>query len=249
MDRSYVPRYVEIERSLRERIAGMQPGEKLPSDAELCDEFAVSRMTARHAVQRLVHEGLVTRMPGRGTFVSRPPVRRKMGSLLSFTEDMRRRGLEASSKLLSQGLERPSEAEVTQLGLSSRAKVVVLRRLRLANGTPMSIERAALAPELEPVLERDLEHGSLHAAMIDLGHVPTLSHGTVTVRPATPEEVGLLEIAPDAPLLVERRLILDQHGDPVELTETCYAGERYVFDIELHAEQPADTAGEDPAGS
>ncbi len=242
MERSYVPRYVEIERSLRERIARMQPGEKLPSDAELCEEFHVSRMTARHAVRSLVHEGLVTRMPGRGTFVSRPPVRRQMGSLLSFTEEMRRRGLEASSKLLSRGLEAPNDVEITQLDLSSRDQVVVIRRLRLANGSPMSIERAALRPELAAILDEDLDHGSLHDAMRRLGYEPALANATLTVRLPSQEEVDLLEIAPETPLLVERRVIRDPDGTPVEFTESCYAGDRYVFDMELHVEAspPAD---------
>jgi GntR family transcriptional regulator len=248
MDESYVPRYVLIERSLRERIARLQPGEKLPSDAELCEEFGVSRMTARHAVQTLVHEGLVARMPGRGTFVSRPPVRRHMGSLLSFSEEMRRRGLEPTSRVLSRSLEAPSEAEISQLGVSARDRVVVVRRLRLANGTPMSIERAALAPRLEAVLDADLEGGSLHAAMRVLGCEPAVAHGTLTVRLPTKEEARLLEVTHDAPVLVERRLIHDLEERPVELTESCYAGERYVLDIELRAEAPAASPVEDVAG-
>ena len=243
MDRSYEPRYITIERSLRERIAAMHPGDKLPSDAELCDEFDVSRMTARQAVQSLVHSGLVTRMPGRGTFVARPPVRRQMDRLLSFTEEMRRRGLEASSRVLSRSLEAPSEAEITQLGLSSRDVVVVVRRLRLANGTPMSIERSALPGDLEAVLEADLERGSLHAAMRGLGRAPLIARGTLTCRLASTEEARLLEIARAGPVLVERRLIIDQDGEPIELTESVYAGERYVFDVQLGVDQGATAEG------
>ena len=59
-----LPRYRQIEQALRERIATLRPGERLPSDAELCREFGVSRMTARNAMQRLAEEGLVTRDPG-----------------------------------------------------------------------------------------------------------------------------------------------------------------------------------------
>ena len=62
----------------------------------LCEEFGVSRMTARNAVQRLVQEGIVYRVPGRGTFVAEPPVHRQAGNLFSFTEEMRRRGREPS---------------------------------------------------------------------------------------------------------------------------------------------------------
>lgn len=243
---SYVPRYVTIERSLRERIATMQPGDKLPSDAELCEEFGVSRMTARHAVQSLVHNGLVTRIPGRGTFVARPPVRRQMGSLLSFTEEMRRRGLEASSRVLSRSREAPTEAEVAQLGLASGEQVVVVRRLRLANEVPMSIERAALHPALEAVLDEDLEAGSLHQAMTRLGRVPTMAQGTLTSRLAATEEARLLDLSSPAPMLIERRLITDQHGRPIEFTESCYAGERYVFDIELRVESAYAAEADDP---
>ncbi|MFO8075812.1 MAG: GntR family transcriptional regulator [Egibacteraceae bacterium] len=241
---AHEPRYVTIERSLRERIATMQPGDKLPSDAELCEEFDVSRMTARQAVQSLVHSGLVTRMPGRGTFVAHDPVRRKMNSLLSFTEEMRRRGFEPSSRVLSRGLEEPSEVEIAELGLSARHDVVVVRRVRLANGTPMSIERAALHGDLAGVLEAELETGSLHEALRALGRVPTVARGTFSCRLATTDEARLLDVGRPAPLLVERRLITDQDGAPIELTESAYAGERYVFDIELLVEQGRALAGE-----
>ena len=95
-----VPRYVTIEQSLRSRVAGLEPHDPLPSDAQLCEEFRVSRMTARGAVQRLVQEGLVYRVPGRGTFVASARANRTASRILSFTDEMRRSGRVARSRVV-----------------------------------------------------------------------------------------------------------------------------------------------------
>src|SRR3954451_3594840 len=106
-----VPRYLEIERALRADIARLRPGDPLPSDAELCERFGVSRMTARQGVKRLADANLVFRVPGQGTFVADPSVHRRAGALRSFSDDMRTRGLSPHSKVLEIG-QRPARASV-----------------------------------------------------------------------------------------------------------------------------------------
>jgi GntR family transcriptional regulator len=229
-----VARYQEIVVYLRALIADAEPGARLPSEAELCLRFDVSRMTARHAVQILENESLVLRHRGRGTFVSPRRVPRSLGSPLSFTESMRARGLVASSEILEYGEAEPAPEDVDALQLQPGERVFVLERLRLANGVPMAIERAVLGPSLAGVHEDDLAGGSLHAAFERRERVPTRALATVTARSVSARERRLLDLPPNGVVLCERRIISDQNGEALEHTETCYAAERYEFESVLY---------------
>jgi len=240
---SFVPRYLEIEQALRARVAALEPDDPLPSDAMLCKEFGVSRMTARNAVARLAQDGIVYRVPGRGTFVAKRPVHRQAGSLLAFSEEMRRRGRQPSSRVLARGLREPTAAEASRLRLDAGGLVVALQRLRLADGEPVCVETAVFGDALAPaLLEADLEGRSLHRTLVAAGWIPTSGRATLGADPATAEDALQLRLPEGAPLLVERRLILDQHGKPLELTESRYAGDRYgldvAFDVELATDPP-----------
>ncbi|HUG46978.1 MAG TPA: GntR family transcriptional regulator [Candidatus Limnocylindria bacterium] len=237
--RTAVPHYQRIELAMRERIATLQAGDELPSDAELCAEFGVSRMTARNAMQRLAGEGLIVREPGRGSFVAERPVHRRANQLMTFTHEMERQGRLPSSRVLERHLRPATEAEAERLGLLRGAKVVVLRRLRCADGVPLAVETAVLEGRAaEAAMNADLEHGSLHEALTDAGH--TLRRGTATIgaEPATREDAELLDVRLGQPLLVERRVILDAAARPIEATESRYAGERYALDVTFDVEQP-----------
>ncbi len=249
MTRVQLPRYLEIERHLRELIGAAAPGDPLPSDAELCARFGVSRMTARQAVQALAAEGLLYRRRGHGTFVAVRPLHRRMGTLLSFTEEMRLRGLRATSRVLQAGRAAARPDETAALELAPGAPVVLVYRVRLADDVPVALERVALPTSCEGVLDVDLETGSLHAALEALGRVPTIARGLVTARLSTAEEQELLMLPSRSALLIEQRTITDQHGGPVERTETRYSSDRYVFDVELHrvGEVVEGALGEEPA--
>src|SRR3712207_372671 len=117
-------RYREIERWLRTLVEGARPGDPLPSEAELCERFSVSRMTVRQALSELTNDGLVERRRGQGTFVAHRPVHRRPGVFLSFTEEMHRRGAQATSRLLRAGLDEPRRAEAEDLGLAPGGQVV-----------------------------------------------------------------------------------------------------------------------------
>jgi GntR family transcriptional regulator len=224
-------RYREIERYLRTLVDGARPGDPLPSEAELCERFSVSRMTVRQALAELTNDGLVERRRGQGTFVAHRPVHRRPGVFLSFTEEMNRRGMQATSRLLAAGLDEPRRSEVADLGLAPDSQVVRVVRVRLADGVPVALEDAALVPELRDVLEEDLGNGSLHDALARRGVVATRATGTITARLARASETDLLDLSPQSALLVELRILFDQEGRVFERTETRYVADRYVIDV------------------
>lgn len=223
--------YRRIEGYLRELIESSSPGDVLPTEAELCERFQVSRMTARQALQVLTNAGLVERRRGRGTFVAAEPLHRRPGVFLSFTEEMGRRGLTPGSRLISAGISPARPEEVADLGLGEGADVVRIERVRLANDMPIAFEDAAVLVDHAAVLAADIRTGSLHRGLEDLGVVATSATGTVTARLARRAETKLLETPTSAALLVEVRLLFDQHGRPFERTESRYVADRYVIDV------------------
>ena len=232
MTMTFVPHYRRIEQVLRERIAALQPGDELPSDADLCAEFGVSRMTARNAMQRLAEEGLLVRQPGRGSFVAQPPIHRRANRLMTFSSEMERLGRHPTSQLLAREIRPATASEAADLGIVRGDPVVSLRRLRCADGEPMALETAVLHRRVaDAVLRADLTHGSLHAALAQAGHL--LRRGTATIRsePATRDDAALLRVRRGEPLLVERRVILDAQQRPLEATESRYPGDRYALDV------------------
>lgn len=236
---NYQPQYRQIEQALRERIATMRPGDRLPSDTDLCAEFGVSRMTARNAMERLASDGLVRREPGRGSFVTSPPAHRRANRLMTFTQEMRRAGRTPSSRLLARRIRPSTASEASSLGVAEHQPIVHLQRLRMADGDPIAIESTVLIGAcVDAVMTADVEGGSLHEILGRAGFVLRRGTGTISAAAATAEDARWLELRPGDPLLVERRVITDGYGNAIEATESRYAAARYGLDVQFDVEAP-----------
>lgn len=233
-------RYVEIADHLRDLVDRAGPGERLPSEAELCEQFGVSRMTARHAVQQVEAEGLIERRRGAGTFVRSRPVPRDLGSSLSFSENMRSKGMVPTSQTLEWGRVVPTADERSALDLADGDVAYVLERLRCADGVPMALERAVMTEELASSIAENISGGSLHEMFRDVGRPPALAIAEVTARHATKRQRDLLDLPSTGIVIVERRTIFDDADLPLERTVTWYAAERYSFQAVLLSGEYAD---------
>jgi GntR family transcriptional regulator len=233
----YQPQYRQIEQALRERISILRPGERLPSDAELCAQFGVSRMTARNAMERLAVDGLIRREPGRGSFVAEPPAHRRANRLMTFTEEMRRAGRNPSSRILTRVIRPSTEDEASSLGIPIRQPIVHLRRLRQADDLPIVLESSILIGACaDAVMTADLARGSLHETLGRAGFVLSRGTGTISAAAASAEEARQLGIRTGDPLLVERRVIRDCHGRRIEATESVYPADRYALEVHFEVE-------------
>ena len=221
-----VPKHEQLRGRLTELAARLPPGAPLPGERQLCVEHGVSRITVREAIGQLVSEGVLVRVRGKGTFVAERAARSRL-HLASFTKDMRRLGLHPSTVVLTVARLLPPPASRRALELPAGAPAWHVRRLRLADEQPMSIDDGWYAAELLPDLDRKDLTGSLYTLLAE-EYGCTIDRAEQTVRAAEADrETGvLLGLSAGRPLLVFDRLSYSE-GRPVEHAMSWYRGDRY----------------------
>ncbi|GAA2632502.1 GntR family transcriptional regulator [Actinomadura fulvescens] len=236
-----LPKYLQ----LRAILLGMIEEERLavdapvPSERELCRRFGVSRMTVRQAVDQLVAEDRLRRIPGKGTFVARPKVQMPK-ELVSFTEDMLARGLRPGSVDLAHrtvamdaGLARLFEAD-------PGSPVHVLERLRLADGEPMAVERSHILASAAPDLPSRRPEGASLFRVLETEYGILLDAGEQTIEagPVGPEDAGLLGIEPGSAVFFMRQRTFSRDVC-VEVAMATYRADRYRIHLGLESRRRA----------
>lgn len=227
--------YNHIKLRLREAIESGQyrPGERIPSEHELVEQFGVSRATVRKAISELVLEGWLHRIQGRGTFVAKPKFRQTLSRLTSFTEDMQLLGLTPRTKLISLNSEGANEEIAERLGIKKGDRIIYIERLRFADDEPMALNISILPYHFVPKLEsHDLEKNSLYE-ILEHHYGLILSRAEQTLEPtlASPETASLLKVKIGAPLLLVEGIVYLKNGAPIEWLRIWYRGDRYKFHL------------------
>ncbi|HEX6388370.1 MAG TPA: GntR family transcriptional regulator [Solirubrobacteraceae bacterium] len=222
------PKGEQLREIMGELIGSLEPGAALPSERELAERYGVARMTVRTEIDRLVTEGLVYRMQGRGTFVAEPRVTQAM-MLSSFSEDMRERGLEPGSRILACDVVLADAAVAGRLELADGTPVIRIHRVRTADDEPMAVEEAFLPAERFAGIERsDLEHGSLFALLESRWDVRLAAADQRVVAVAIGElDATLLGVEAGHPGLMFHSVVRDEDGRPVCFAWSLFRGDRY----------------------
>jgi GntR family transcriptional regulator len=235
-----LPLYAQLKAAIDARIdSGEWPPEsQVPSERELCEQFQLSRITVRHTLYQLVSEGRLVRIHGRGTYVASSPLRKQLLPLVGFSEDMLSRGQKPGARVLRFEATLASLAVAQALQLGAGEDVVVLRRLRLANGRPMALETVHLPETRVPgIIGESLEDRSLYALLREkYGIRPGRALQRWQAVSCPPADAKLLDLARGDPVLQINRTTYDQHGRPFEYLESFFRGDKYVYYAELQNE-------------
>jgi GntR family transcriptional regulator len=229
------PLYHRVYRQIAREIENgmLQPGDRLPSERWFCEELGVSRATVRRAIEELVADGMVESR-GRGLFVTGDALVEPPNTLMSLSELGRSRGLDASAEVLDAAVRAATIDEADAFGIAPGAELFELRRVRMLDGLPISIDHNRVPLRLLPdARELDFASASLYEALDRAGHPPGRADYELEAREAGADEAELLGLAPGSPVLFATTVALGEDGRVVDLGRTVYRADRYRFQATL----------------
>ncbi len=211
-----------------------EPSGKLPSEADLCRRFEVSRVTVRLALDKLSGVGAVERKQGKGTYVAGKQVRHGLDQLRSFHESLLLQGLKADMRLLSRQLIAVPE-RMRALAGAEDGHCVLLERLHLVDGAPIALGRNYLTPAVAGVDAGRVARQPAYSMLADLTGLQVVRADiAIQVGYADDAVAAALEVAPGSALLLMERSSYFADGRCCDVSQFHIRPERYAFVIKSH---------------
>ncbi|HSV35803.1 MAG TPA: GntR family transcriptional regulator [Ramlibacter sp.] len=234
---SPTPLYAQIKDILRARIleGTYQPHQQMPSESDMMAAFNVSRITVRQALNDLQNEGLIFRMHGKGTFVSKPKAFQDLGRLQGFGEAMRQMGYETFARVISVRTVTPTAQVQERLQLPKRAKVTELQRLRFLNREPISLDVTYLPTSLGARLAReDLATRDVFV-ILENDYGLSLGHADLQIGSTLADEhlADQLKVEEGSPVLVIERTTHTSDGLPIDYEHLYYRGDAFQYRVRV----------------
>ena len=229
------PLYYQLQTIIQDDINAdrLQPGDLIPTEIQLSEEYKVSRTTVRQAIMSLVMEGKLFRVKGKGTFVAEPKITQDfMQRLEPFSEQMKRLGLKAYTKVLDMSCV-PPPAEVSEV-LNSKENVIRLTRLRGANDEPIVVLTTYLPLRCSEILKEDMSKTGLYEflAREDNLRINRVIRKVEAVA-AGKYEGELLDIKIGSPIQLTTSIGYTKNSEVMEYSIARYRGDKNLFIVEL----------------
>ncbi|RTZ94344.1 MAG: GntR family transcriptional regulator [Deltaproteobacteria bacterium] len=229
--------YRQIEEAIVQAIreGNLKEGDRLPSETTLAEDLKLSRMTVNKAFTLLSQRGLITRVRGRGSFVTPRKLNQGFFRVTSFNRSIAEMGMVPSTEVLESRVE-PASGEVAKaLGIEKGAPVIFVKRLRVADGVPLMLETRYLnEAHCRPVLKEDLSTGSIHDILIKKLNLPlTRVKQTLEVKRASKKEAELLGVREgDCCFYMVRTTYTGE--TPMTWVHYVYRSDRYRFEADFN---------------
>jgi GntR family transcriptional regulator len=224
------------------RSGDLEPGQRLPSEADLIGIYGVGRNTVRHALSELAAQGVLKTIQGVGTFVEDGRLNKTAEYLLGFTQEMSMQGREVSSRVLEARLMPADSFLARRLQLQLGEDVVYLARVRYLDGEPTAIERAHLPHALcRGILKHDFAEASLYQVLTDeYAMRPDHAEQEIEAKLASGQVADLLDLEQPAVVFVFHRATQLADGRVIEYVDSEVRADQYRFytNLKLHAPQP-----------
>ncbi|MGO8960891.1 MAG: GntR family transcriptional regulator [Streptosporangiaceae bacterium] len=242
----------EARRQLLDLISAgtLRPGDRLGTERELALRLSVSRSTLRQVLAVLAQGGVIRRVPGRsgGTFVAHAKVDRDLSVIVGLPEYLRRQGFLAGTQVLSATMAGADELTANNLAIAPGSLVITIVRIRLADGVPLSLERARFPADSFPgLLELPLGGSIYDVIEHEFGIRPVEVVEHLEVMEAAADEAALLEIGVGAPLLAITRTSASAAGVPFEYSYDLFRSDRTCVTFRTRADRAEIVSRDGPA--
>ncbi|MBS1797705.1 MAG: GntR family transcriptional regulator [Acidobacteria bacterium] len=242
---SRIPLYYQLENVLREKITSgaFAGGDRLPTEIELIEQYGVSRITVRQALQSLSEEGLIERRQGRGTYVAeRRSKKRKFTGVIHLTgslDELIAMGMDTPVKVLEMNRVEADQHEAELLRIKIGTPIYRLKRLRINDNKPFGLIINYLPEEIGSRLTvAELSNGALlHTIESKLGYHLESADQEIKAELADPYVAQLLNVRVGTALLSIERTIYTDKNVPVEYVHTLYRSDLYGYSVKLVREK------------
>jgi GntR family transcriptional regulator len=239
---SPLPLYAQVKESLRERILDgtFPPHAQLPAESDIGSSFGVSRITVRQALNDLQKEGVIFKIPGKGTFVSKPKAFQELTQLEGFAEAMSRRGYEIYNRVSAIDTVPAAPHVARQLGLAAGALVTEIRRIRLLNREPVSLEVTYVPPELgERLRQEDLAARDIFL-ILENDYGIALGKADLRIDAILADHAlsAALQIGEGMPVLRIERLTHTAGGKPLDFEYLYFRGDAFQYRLQIARRAP-----------